>query len=126
MCTTIYPSTFHHRETFHLEPLSRHLPGETGTHNTIIYKSSDVVYDLEHTACSSLQSPRLRHIQVGWKPSIDIHIYHRHMQPMGLPVLYMYVVPQFSNSFHKCCSSELQFKILKLLLVQTILCLLHC
>jgi len=29
----------------------------------VIYKSSDVVYDLAHTACSSVQSPRLRFIQ---------------------------------------------------------------
>ena len=49
------------------------------------------------------------------------YTYHRHMQPMGLLVLYMYMVLQFSNSFHKCCSNELQFKILKILLVQIIL-----
>lgn len=40
---------------------------------------------------------------------------------MGFLVLYMYMVLQFSNSFHKCCSSALQFKILKILLVQIIL-----
>ena len=33
-------------------------------HNSVIYKASDVVYDLKHTACSSAESPRLRLIQV--------------------------------------------------------------
>ena len=51
-------------ETYHLEPLSRHLLGNKDAHNVVIYKSSDVVYDLAHTACSSMQSPRLRLIQV--------------------------------------------------------------
>ena len=52
-----------------------------------------MVYDLEHTACSSMQSPRLRHIQVGWKPSIvTVYTYRRHMQLMGSPVLCMYLV----------------------------------
>lgn len=33
-------------------------------HNSVMYKASDVVYDLKHTACSSAESPRLRLIQV--------------------------------------------------------------
>ena len=58
--------TLNFRETYHLEPLSRHQRGKQDLHNMVIYKSSDVVYDLAHTACSSMQSPRLRFIQVGW------------------------------------------------------------
>ena len=38
--------------------------GGNASHNVVVYKTSDVVYDLEHTACSSHQSPRLRLIQV--------------------------------------------------------------
>ena len=34
------------------------------SHNVVVYKASDVVYDLEHSACSSTQSQRLRMIQV--------------------------------------------------------------
>ena len=37
----------------------------------VIYKSSDVVYDLAHNACSSMQSPRLRYHQVGWLSPFD-------------------------------------------------------
>jgi hypothetical protein len=37
--------------------------GGNASHNVVVYKTSDVVYDLEHTACSSHQSPRLRLIQ---------------------------------------------------------------
>ncbi|CAI7994882.1 Disintegrin and metalloproteinase domain-containing protein 10 [Geodia barretti] len=56
------------RETYHLEPAHRYperdvAGGGNASHNVVVYKTSDVVYDLEHTACSSHQSPRLRLIQ---------------------------------------------------------------
>lgn len=53
-------------ETYHLEPTHRYphrAVSGNETYNMVVYKTSDVVYDKEHTACSSAQSPRLRMIQ---------------------------------------------------------------
>lgn len=52
-CIIVYIYRYPHRT------ISRNV-----SHNTVIYKTSDVVYDLEHAACSSAQSPRLKMIQV--------------------------------------------------------------
>ena len=38
--------------------------GGNGSHNVVVYRTSDVKYDLQHSACSSVDSPRLRMIQV--------------------------------------------------------------
>ena len=38
--------------------------GGNGSHNVVVYRTSDVEYDLQHSACSSVDSPRLRMIQV--------------------------------------------------------------
>lgn len=45
--------------------------GGNASHNVVVYRTSDVVYDLEHTACSSDQYARLRLIQVCKKTSIN-------------------------------------------------------
>jgi disintegrin and metalloproteinase domain-containing protein 10 len=52
-------------ETYHLEPAHRY-PNRAGAnedHNVVVYRTSDVAYDLDHSACSSTQYPKLRMIQ---------------------------------------------------------------
>lgn len=50
-------------ETYHVEPITNHLMASKH-HNRIIYKDSDVNYDLLNNSCPSVHSPRLRGIQV--------------------------------------------------------------
>ena len=53
-----------HSETYHVEPITNHLP-PSSHHNRIVYKDSDVNYDLlNRTTCSSAFTPRLRAFQV--------------------------------------------------------------
>ena len=52
-------------ETYHIEPITNHFPTDTyGGHNRIIYRESDVNYDLLNTSCPSDYSSRLKYIQV--------------------------------------------------------------
>ena len=48
--------------------------GGNASHNVVVYRTSDVVYDLEHTACSSDQYARLRLIQVCKETSIHSYL----------------------------------------------------
>lgn len=45
-----------------MEPASKY--GLQGDFNSVIYRTSDIVYSLEHKHCSSADSPRLRLVQV--------------------------------------------------------------
>ena len=51
-------------ETYHVEPITNHFPADTHGHNRIIYRESDVNYDLLNTSCLSDYSSRLKYIQV--------------------------------------------------------------
>lgn len=49
------------RDSYHVEPASKY--GLEGDLNSVIYRSSDVVYELEHRFCTSTDSPRLKLVQ---------------------------------------------------------------
>ncbi len=50
------------RETYHLEPSSKY--GLHGNFNSVVYRASDVVYELEHKYCTSTDFPMLKLVQV--------------------------------------------------------------
>ncbi|XP_064400640.1 disintegrin and metalloproteinase domain-containing protein 10-like [Halichondria panicea] len=56
------------RETYHLEPSSKY--GLHGNFNSVVYRTSDVVYELEHKYCTSTDFPMLRLVQESAKQQL--------------------------------------------------------